>query len=420
VFASAIALVGLLFVSLFWRIRKHRRANARLAKDQAKLIKVLHQHEQNAEIYKQNEAVYKSRIERLEQKINLLLEVLSDEPLSKKTAEPRFEVQPDGNELFLPLLDSCRVYEITLEGTCKFSESSGRWSERTAYADALYQTDEVGNFFKPHSYLKLGDVPIEDYLTDVPHEIMPTQDRKEHRYSFRIDGAAERMSVRFHVRSSGERKKPHGPLTLSLKLMPEGTASPNAGRRREEAAQEIAKRAKQAESENAAIQARLEPLKRRALLDSHFLDPKFQEEFAKHNQQKIPTALKKAWEDEYERFIKDAPLKKLAEEQTPEVIQLFEARVKIVQLAERLAVAPVTKEITPEEERALMVRKQKTKVDGLIAHAKLKGEKIAEAKAVIDEIALDQDEKEYLQAELVRQISEGEESHQNGKGSVTL
>jgi hypothetical protein len=122
------------------------------------------------------------------------------------------------------------------------------------------------------------------------------------------------------------------------------------------------------------------------------------------------------WRKQYARFMQNAPLKSLAEEQAPEVIQWLEARVKIAQLAEQAIVAPPT----PEGKLAFMVRKQKAQADEQIALATAKGEKLIEGEAQLDALPLDDDRKEYLKTELAESILENEKEQENGKDSETL
>jgi hypothetical protein len=393
-----------------------------LAQEKDELSKHFQDYRRNAEQHLRNAEVeydaYKRKIKQLEFELASRIAPSNERPITRLT------VPTDKTEVFLPVLDPGRVYQITFEGACTFMESSGWFSERSAALDALYRTDEAGNFATKHGLVTLGNKPIRDYLSNAPREAEVMEDRQAHRYAFRVDGIAQRISVCL--------KESLGPsdgrLTVQIDPLPEGTASPGAALRREREAQKAARHVEQIEAERAAheakrvaVQADLERLKRRIHVDSHYTDQKFQEDFAKHHRDKVQRILKKQWENEYERFVKNVPLKVLAEEQAPEVIQFFEARVKIVQLAERIEVTPTPppKEITPEERRLVMVREKGKKVDDWIAATKLKGEKIAEAKAVIETIDVDEDEKDRLTNELVEEIFEGEANH-HGKGSVTL
>jgi hypothetical protein len=287
----------------------------------------------------------------------------------------------------------------------------------------VVRTDKRGNFRECHDFLKLDGKPIRHFLNGVPPETMVEVDRKAHRYSFRIDGTVTRISATLHVAIKHLQSDPSGSLAFTIWLLPEGTPSPAAAARREEAARQEAAEAEQVAKENSALRAKLESLRCLARFENHFLDPKFQEDFAKHNPTAILQTKRPEWQKQYAQFMEDASLKSLAEAQAPEVIQWFEARVKIAQLAERMMVAPPENQkpknkLKVHEVRQLIVHREAVQVDDKIARAKLKGEKIAQAKTEMDALPLDDDEKERLKAELVQKIFEEGEEH--GKDGVTL
>jgi hypothetical protein len=336
--------------------------------------------------------------------------------------------------VFLPPLDPGRVYKITIQGTCTYLEYNGLFSKGLrGHADALYRTNKLGDFRERHDFLKLDDIPIRHFLNGVPPETMAEVDRNAHQYSFRIDGAATRISATLHVAFKDLQDEPSGPLAFTIWLLPEGTPSPAAGKRREETerekaqeaervARENAKRAEQAAIKTAALRVKLESLRLQAHCESHFLTPEFQQDFAKHDPTEILKTKSPEWRKQYAEFMQDASLKSLAEEQAPEVIQWFEARVKIAQLAERALVAnfPKPKEMTAEEMREEMLRRKGMQIDDMIAGAKLKGKKLAEADASLDELELDPDKKEELKTEVTQFIMEEGMEEENGKESETL
>lgn len=407
---------GAIFVVLLRIVRARGRAKKRLAEERNVLRAAAREAERHA---RQSEAALKQEIATLKHQVASFMEV-PQEPLRAVGAKVRLAVPPDGSEVFLPLLDRGRVYEIAIQGTCKFSEPAGWFKERDAHADAFYRTDEIGNFLKPHKWLRLDDVPINSRFAD----------REKHRYSFRIDGDGKKTSVRFHAKYEDLCFRPKGPLSLTVELLPEGTPSPAAAARREEAAREevkeaervareSAKRAEQVAMENSALHAKLESLKRQARFESHFLDPKFQQDFAKSDPAEMLKTRRQGWRKQYAQFTEDAALKTLAEQEAPEIIEWFEARVKIEQLAERVKAAPVP---TPSahEVREEMVRKKEQQYENMIAGAKLKGKKIAEAEAVLDELDLDEMHKEGLKTDLTEGIRYDGEEPENGNGNETL
>jgi hypothetical protein len=134
------------------------------------------------------------------------------------------------------------------------------------------------------------------------------------------------------------------------------------------------------------------------------------------------------WAREYDQFMENLELKSLAEARAPEVIAWFEARVKIVQLAERLTlepppapeVKPVEPPMTAEEIRSAKLRNHADEHDHRIALAKLKAQKVAEAGVVLESVPLDGDLKERLKTELTDSILDDEGEHEGGKNDVTL
>lgn len=431
---SAIMVAGIVFIVLIAIIWRRGCANARFAKRNSELAAALNRSERNA---RESEATLKKQIERLKHEIANLLDVPPEEPLRKVGAKVRLAVPPDGSEVFLPLLDPRRVYQIVIHGICQFSESKGWFSRRDANADALYRTDEIGNFLQNHDCLKLAGVPVRRFLKGVPPETAPEEHRNAHRYIFRIDGAPKKISARYCVATEGLLGVPKGNLTITVEPLPEGTPSPASGERREEmerekakeaerVAQDGARRAEQAAKENSALCAKLASLQRQARFESHFLDPEFQRDFAKRDPAEILKTRGPKWREEYGQFMDDAPLKNLAEAQTPKLIEWFEARVEIVQLAERFAAAPrqtaekKKPKLKAEEVRQMIVRRGAIQADDIIARGKLKGEKIARAKAELDPLPLDEDEKEQLKAEVIRKIWEEGEEHGHGKVGDTV
>ena len=270
-------------------------------------------------------------------------------------------------------------------------------------------------------------------MKSVPPETMVEEDRKAHRYRFRIDGTTKKISARFLVEFEGLKDEPNGSLTLTVEVLPEGTPSPIVSQRREEAARRkieavdqleraAASRAIDDAKKAAAIHATLESLRLRAHCESHFLIPEFQQDFAKHNPTEILNTKMPGWRKQYAQFMQDASLKSLAEEQAPEVIQWFEARVKIAQLAEQAIVAPppAFKEMSAEEAEAKMIREKTIEHRKKIALAKLKGERVAEANAVLESLPLEGDLKERLKTELTDSILDDEGENERRKTNVTL
>jgi len=385
-----------------------------------------------------------------------------------------FKLTPHGREVFLRELDPERVYQITFEGVCRYAIDIG-WiftSYERKSADALYHADLWGDFREAHHWLTLDNITIRHLIESAAPEAMPREDRELHRYSFRIEGSSRKLALRFSITSKKSVHKLKGSLRVTVELLPEGTPSPLAARQAMQAAEETArlksgaeqKRVKEAarlerEAQQkratlknrlaqiresldrkiaeerakhakevaavAALEAKLEPLKFQAHWDSHLLDPTFQEAFVKRESGNILKTLKTDWQCGYAQFMRNVPLRKLAEENAPEVIQWLEARVKIVQLAERLAVAPLPESIeelkpTVEDARALVLSKHEDHLDEQIALMQLKGQKLAKLNEAANALPIDEDEKQRLSQQVSESIFEEGEEHDHGKNGHTL
>src|SRR5262249_31847636 len=157
---------------------------------------------------------------------------------------------PYGREVFLPALDPQRVYEITVEGVCRYKQDLG-WifaDVRKKRADAVYSTDALGNFRKPHDWLTLDGTPVRRLIHGAVPEAMAREDREHHRYSLRIDGVANKIVVCCYLFWQKKVRRARGTLKITVELLPEGTPSPLAARRVAQAARE-AERLRRKETE---------------------------------------------------------------------------------------------------------------------------------------------------------------------------
>jgi len=123
----------------------------------------------------------------------------------------------------------------------------------------------------------------------------------------------------------------------------------------------------------------------------------------------------------------DADLRKLVEAEAPDVLAWFDARVKIVQLAERFAVAPPpAPKVEPpkprknaEQVRAMKLRREAVQTDDQIALAKQKAEKLLKAKEELGAVPLEPEERERIETELTENILDSQEK-KNGEAATTL
>jgi len=360
------------------------------------------------------------------------IKALEDEARSRTTEVPPGEesgksglaLPPNGREVFLPLLDPNRVYEITVQGQFRERDAKSRGEKSVARADALYRTDALGNFVVPHMFLMIGGAAARDFLANDDGVGISAEDREAHRYRFRIDGEEKNRALSFCVSLAGLRDAPEGFLAMTVECLPPGVLSPAAARRKDakakaDAAREDAKRARLATT--------LAELRLRAHHEAHFSDPEFQTHFAQHETKTLLEAQRPEWAREYGEFMHDADLRKLVEAEAPDVLAWFDARVKIVQLAERFAVAPPpAPKVEPpkprknaEQVRAMKLRREAVQTDDQIALAKQKAEKLLKAKEELGAVPLEPEERERIETELTENILDSQEK-KNGEAATTL
>jgi hypothetical protein len=363
----------------------------------------------------------RAKIEALESEARLRT---TDVSPADETFKCTIALPPNGREVFVPPLDPNRVYEITVQGQCSQGDTNSPVDKKAGRADALYRTDALGNFVVPHTFLTIGGAPARDFLANDHGAGVSAEDRDAHRYRFRIDGEDKNRALNFCVSLAGLREAPMGSLAMTVECLPSGTLSPAALRRNEEEAKAGAARE---DAKRSRLESTLAALRVRAHHESHHFDPVYQENFARSRTGEI-LGLKAEWATEYRKFVQDADLKRLAEAQAPEVLAWFEARVKIVQLAERLSVAPPPEPKVAEPKprlnaaqvREIKLRREAVQTDDRIALAKQKAEKLLEAKEQLGDVPLEPEERERIETELIEGILESTQEKDNDENSTTL
>jgi hypothetical protein len=338
-------------------------------------------------------------------------------------------VRPDGREVFLPPLDPGRLYEITVHGIYEYLWSEYKYvffrTPKKKAFDALYMADDLGNFVQKHDWLSFDGLSLRHYLKKV-------EDRAAHKYKFRISGRAERISARLYFSGATLPKVLIvGALTIVVDLLPDGAPSPShfigredegllEKRQKETAKTKAARERTAAESEFAALRCQ-------AHRESYFLNPDFQQKFARHHLEEISSELKEDWASEYDYLMQRPQFKRRAAKYAPEVLAWLEARVNIVRLAEEVIVSSSALQsqkkpkLTADQVRALKVRRDGIQAEDRIARTKLKAEKLLKGRAELESIPLDPDVKQSLSTELDQEILDiGEEEKNNGKSGTTL
>jgi hypothetical protein len=96
-----------------------------------------------------------------------------------------------------------------------------------------------------------------------------------------------------------------------------------------------------------------------AHLESNFLKPEYQQNFAAKHASKILGTLNCEWLEAYRHVLGDPELYAIIQDQHPHVLDFLEARLEVIRIAERLAVEPAPKpkpKVTPDEWRARIER----------------------------------------------------------------
>ena len=101
-----------------------------------------------------------------------------------------------------------------------------------------------------------------------------------------------------------------------------------------------------------------------AHLESNFLKPEYQQNFAAKHTSKILGTLNREWLEAYRCVLGDLELYAIIQDQHPHVLDFLEARLEVIRIAERLAVEPAPPlpapepkpKVTPDEWRARIER----------------------------------------------------------------
>jgi hypothetical protein len=94
-----------------------------------------------------------------------------------------------------------------------------------------------------------------------------------------------------------------------------------------------------------------------AHLESNFLQPEYQQNFAAKHASKILGTLNCEWLEAYRHVLGDPELYAIIQDQHPHVLDFLEARLEVIRIAERLAVEPAPEpKVTPDEWRARIER----------------------------------------------------------------
>jgi hypothetical protein len=237
-------------------------------------------------------------------------------------------------EAFTQPLPKGKFLKLIFTGTC--AETHWKETSRWCGFDACYSADTYDHSYKHRHYKLLLDGKI-------PAKGPIEEDRHDHRYSFVYETTGNRLSVMLQTVSQNSTISgvlnlcivPFTPLEeYSLAL--QDIFSPERLRAEAERKQQEA-RSKQALE--LAVKARI---------DKDFLDPIFQQRYAKRHVARILHTESREWSEEYYMILSDSGLRALIEEQHPQILEVFEGKFTVVSIAKNLAVAPAPKPPAPE------------------------------------------------------------------------
>ena len=150
-----------------------------------------------------------------------------------------------------------------------------------------------------------------------------------------------------------------------------------------------------------------------AELESNFLQPDFQQHYAAKHLRKILETDKDTWFQEAKRVRDDEPLRLLLERDYPQVLQVLEARLEMIRMAERLDVTPPPEKprLTPEDHhrkvtnfRNRVLQWRQTKAEDFIAQRVQQLEMLHAFEEELAQYDLDEDERDRLLQEFRQEL----------------
>jgi hypothetical protein len=239
------------------------------------------------------------------------------------------------------------------------------------------------------------------------------EDPHNHKFSFVYRGAGRQLSLVLKLPQGRSRYSSIGysdPFSVSIRTLT--------------VAEEAEVKAQEDQRLQEAIADQREELRRRALdlatlaqMEQDLLQPDHQQHFAAKHIAEIVTTWAERWRKEYLALKVDAPLYALIQEQYPEVLAFYEARVAVTRIAKRLAVepppAPDRKE-TPNEYRDRQLRGFRIDADDKIAKLLSRYESRDRLRERAEQLGFAEDLIEGLEQELLGDLVQDDDSQNNG------
>ncbi|PWU11998.1 MAG: hypothetical protein C5B51_01595 [Terriglobia bacterium] len=273
----------------------------------------------------------------------------------------RLNIPAFGSGVFSEILEAGVVYKLVISGTYDYGFAGFRSFH--GKADAVYGTDVQGRYCVPYDGLRLDGIGVR--LLDSWQE-----DRASHEYSCLYEGQAKRVTFSL--------KPPHsyhsaGELEVRIVRQPAGTQTAVAREQAEEQKRQAAEEAlRQAEQQakatraaaeqaarfqaeharvKAALQAKVEALRRSVHQNRNLFDRDYRLNLVEQYQGKILTDWRAGWVREYNEIFADPPLVAALTSQAREVLDWHERRIDLILLAERLAITPPDVSVVLNERR---------------------------------------------------------------------
>lgn len=322
------------------------------------------------------------------------------------------QLAPTGREVFFPSPQHANpVYEITFTGVLRRDDGK--------LGDALYNTDAHGNFSHHVDRFRVNGGWLGWRTFEMLHA-----DRCHHIYTIRLEHPGDGLTLA--VEANGRWQ---GIINAHVTVLPEGTIGVTERRKREQAEQAALKARRNAEQKIAAaaeaFSHQIQAVCTRAQVFRNWADDDYQRKFAEAHYEEL---IKNQHEirDEALKFLSQHALIRYLARHHPEVIRCFTGRLEALLLAETISVdkrlaaqavpplpppPPPKKKLTADEVRRIKIHKQQVQDQDRVA---LKMDKI-ETRLMIRErlenMPLDPDEREMLEAELIGEIEQGDEDN---------
>jgi hypothetical protein len=313
---------------------------------------------------------------------------------------------PLGEEVFSPPLPCDKFLKLVITGAIGTRVLGYKWSG----IDACFKTDENLNYRVRHSDLLIdGKSPGKD-----PFE----EDRADHRYAFPYRATGGRLAVLLESRYTKSNKDVEITGDLQLAIMPLTlTEEVVLGFRSTES-----KERKQQEK----VSQRALELAVLAHVKSNFLDPEYQNNYAKKFTRKVLDREGPEWQADYHEVLKDDALAAVLTEQHPHVFPFLEARLEVIRNAERfdaepdpeppVSLAPEQQrhKETPQEWRERRLRHLRNNAEHKIAKMLERFESLRRLREQAEQMGLDEEVIERLEQELMGDIQDDEDEHNQG------